>query len=39
MLGLGPMKIISLKHPKKNGKGLSDFFAESQNLPFKFWKL
>ena len=37
--GLGPMKIIPLKHPKKNGKGLLfPIFSERQNLPLKFGK-
>ena len=40
MPGLGPMKIISLKHPKKNGKGLLfPIFCRTSEFALKVWKI
>ena len=39
MPGLGPIKIISLKHPKKNGKGLLFLiFCRKPDFALKVWE-
>ena len=40
MPGLGPIKIISLKHPKKNGKGLLfPIFCRTSEFALKVWEI